>query len=69
MTFAGGALAVGDFSPRLHGLELRTTDTYARPADPGCCPSYRRVTYWRYDVGRHAYRTYRTKLARLPRAI
>lgn len=68
VAFASGALAVGDFSPRLQGLELRTTDAYARPADPGCCPSYRRVTYWRYDVEHHAYRAYRTKLTRLPRA-
>ena len=27
-------------------------ETYARGNDPGCCPSYERTTYWRFDARR-----------------
>jgi hypothetical protein len=64
-TFASGEIAIGNFAPRLPGLELRTSETYARPADAGCCPTYHRVTYWRFERGRQAYSPYRTKLTRL----
>ena len=67
-TFASGQIAIKDFAPRLRGLELRTSETYARPGDPGCCPSYRRVTYWRFVSSSQTYRPYRTKLAPLRRA-
>ncbi|HEX4363271.1 MAG TPA: hypothetical protein VHZ75_01895 [Solirubrobacteraceae bacterium] len=64
-TFASGEMAIKDFAPRLPGLELRTSETYARPADAGCCPTYHRVTYWRFAPGRQAYSPYRTRLTRL----
>jgi hypothetical protein len=64
-SFATGALAIGDFDKRLPGLELRTGETYARPTDAGCCPSYGRVTYWRFVAARAGYSRYRTRLTKL----
>jgi hypothetical protein len=66
-SFATGDLAIRDFDPGMPGLELRTRETYARPADAGCCPSYSRVTYWRLVAARGGYTRYRTKLRTLPR--
>ena len=66
-SFATGDLAIRDFAPGMPGLELRTRETYARPADAGCCPSYSRVTYWRFVAARAGYTPYRTKLTKLPR--
>jgi hypothetical protein len=66
-TFSTGALTVHDFSTTFPGQELRTTDLYARAADPGCCPSFRRITFWRYVPSRAGYEPYRTKLTKLPK--
>jgi hypothetical protein len=66
-SFATGDLAIRDFAPGMPGLELRTRETYARPTDAGCCPSYARVTYWRFVAARAGYTPYRTKLTKLPR--
>jgi hypothetical protein len=62
-SFAGGALTVHDFRKDVPGQELRTIDTYGRPADPGCCPSFQRTTYWR-SANDH-YAPYATKLTKL----
>jgi hypothetical protein len=66
-SFQTGYLDVKDFAPAIHGTELRTSETYTRASDPGCCPSYRRVTYWRYVPATSSYRPYSTKLTKLPR--
>jgi len=66
-SFSTGSLRIGNFSRRYAGLELRTIESYARAGDPGCCPTWERTTYWRFDTGRDRYRTYRTKLVRLRR--
>lgn len=63
--FASGSLEVKDYARAIAGLELRTIETYSRPRDAGCCPSYRRVSYWRLNGARDGYRTYSTKLRRL----
>jgi hypothetical protein len=63
--FASGALTVHDFVKRYPGQELRTIETYGRPADAGCCPSFQRTTFWRWVAARDAYRPYRTKLVKL----
>jgi hypothetical protein len=68
-TFSTGSLAVHDFSATFPGPELRTTEFYARAADPGCCPSFRRVTTWTFVRSRSAYKAYRTKLTKLARPI
>jgi hypothetical protein len=65
--FATGYLSIHDYDKGIRGLELRTIETYSRPTDPGCCPSFRRVTFWRYVASRSGYQSYRTKLAKLPR--
>jgi hypothetical protein len=66
-SFATGYLSIHDYAKGIRGLELRTIETYSRPSDPGCCPSYRRVTFWRFAALRSGYEPYRTKLAKLPR--
>lgn len=67
-SFSTGALQIKDFTKRYAGLELRTIESYARGSDPGCCPTWERTTYWRFDRTRDRYRTYRTKLVRLRRS-
>jgi hypothetical protein len=64
-SFSTGGVVVRDFSSRWRGPELRTTESYARGNDPGCCPSYGRTTYWRYVPSRLAYTPYHTRLRRL----
>jgi hypothetical protein len=66
-SFSSGALVVRDFTRRWPGLELRTDETYARGDDPGCCPTWERTSYWRFDRAGDRYRTYCTKLVRLRR--
>jgi hypothetical protein len=65
-TFSSGSLTVHDFRRSVPGQELRTTESYGRRADPGCCPSFARTTYWRFVAARQAYTPYRTKLTTLP---
>ena len=67
-SFSTGALQIKDFTKRHAGLELRTVESYAGGGDPGCCPTWERTTYWRFERARDRYRTYRTKLVRLRRA-
>lgn len=67
-SFSTGALRIKDFTQRYAGLELRTIESYARGSDPGCCPTWQRTTYWRFDKANDRYRTYRTKLVRLRRS-
>jgi hypothetical protein len=66
-SFASGSITLRNFDTTRKGIELRTDETYSRPADPGCCPSFRRVTMWTYVASRSGYTPYRTKLSRLPR--
>ena len=66
-SFSTGSLRIGNFSTRYAGLELRTIESYVRGRDPGCCPTWERTSYWRFDTARDRYRTYRTKLVRLRR--
>lgn len=65
--FRTGYLGIGDLDRSRPGLELRTDETYSRPTDPGCCPSFRRVTRWRFVAPGATYRPYRTRLERIPR--
>ena len=67
-SFATGSLQIRDFTKRYGGLELRTIESYARGTDPGCCPTWERTSYWRFDKAKDRYRTYRTKLVRLRRS-
>lgn len=65
--FATGSISTHDFDKGIRGLELRTQETYARPTDPGCCPSFRRTTFWRFVASTSSYRPYRTTLRRIPK--
>jgi|GEM_PF-4494852 len=66
-SFSSGSLVLGDFDKARSGFELRTDETYGRPSDPGCCPRYARTTYWRFITATSSYKSYRTKLKRVPR--
>jgi hypothetical protein len=66
-SFRTGSLVLGDFDKARSGLELRTDETYSRPTDGGCCPSYERTTHWRFVTAASSYPRYRTKLSKLPR--
>jgi hypothetical protein len=66
--FSTGSLQVKDFTKRFAGLELRTYESYARGNDPGCCPTWERMSHWRFDKAADRYRRYATKLVRLRRA-
>jgi hypothetical protein len=67
-SFSTGSLQIRDFTRRFRGLELRTYESYARGDDPGCCPTWERTSYWRFDRAHDRYRRYSTKLVRLRRA-
>ncbi len=67
--FATGYLSIHDYDKGIRGLELRTIETYSRPTDPGCCPSFRRATFWRFVAATSSYKSYRTKLAKLRRPV
>lgn len=62
-----GSVAIANFDKTRKGLELRTDETYSRPTDPGCCPTWQRLTTWTYVPSRSGYKPLRTKLAKLPR--
>jgi hypothetical protein len=66
-SFRTGSIEVRNFDKTRKGLELRTDETYSRPTDPGCCPTWRRVTTWTYVASRSGYKAYRTKLTKLAR--
>lgn len=66
-SFSTGSLRIKDFTKRFAGLELRTYESYARGNDPGCCPTWERMSYWRFDRANDRYRRYSTKLTRLRR--
>ena len=51
-SFSTGSLQIKDFTKRYAGLELRTIESYARGNDPGCCPTYQRTSYWRFDTAK-----------------
>jgi hypothetical protein len=65
--FSTGSLQIKDFTKRFAGLELRTYESYARGDDPGCCPTWERMSHWRFDKAGDRYRRYRTKITRLRR--
>jgi len=67
--FRTGSISIGDLDKTRKGVELRTDETYSRLGDPGCCPSFRRVTTWAYVASRSGYKAYRTKLTKLRKPI
>jgi hypothetical protein len=56
---------LGNFSQRFKGREVRMIETYVDRNDAFCCPSFRRVTYFRYRSGPDRYVRYATRVRRL----
>jgi len=56
---------LGNFSKRYNGRELRMIETYVDRDDAFCCPSFRRVSYFRYRSGRDKYVRYETRVTRI----
>ena len=50
---------------RFPGKELRLVETYVDRNDSFCCPSFRRVTLFRFDRDRDRYVRYRTRVRRI----
>jgi hypothetical protein len=56
---------LGNFSKRFGGREIRMIETYVDRDDAFCCPSFRRVTYFRFRFGTDRYVRYRTRVSRI----
>jgi hypothetical protein len=56
---------LGNFSKRYNGREIRMIETYVDRDDAFCCPSFRRVTYFRFRPGPDRYVRYRTRVNRI----
>jgi hypothetical protein len=54
-----------DFTRRHRGKEIRLTETYVDRNDPFCCPSFERVSYFRFSRPRDRYVRYRTLVKRI----
>jgi hypothetical protein len=64
----GFSPSLGDFNRRYGGREIRLIETYVDRDDAFCCPSFRRVTYFRYRTGPDRYVRYRTGVKRIKSA-
>jgi hypothetical protein len=62
---ANFAVVLRDFSRRFPGLEVRLSESYVGLREPLCCPSRRRITFYRFGPGRQRYVRYKSKLVRL----
>jgi hypothetical protein len=58
-------VALHDYTRRYRGKELRVTETYVDRDDPFCCPTFKRVTRFRFDRRRDLYVRYRTKVSKI----
>jgi hypothetical protein len=54
-----------DFTHRYRGKEIRLVETYVDRNDAFCCPSFERVTYFRFSRQRDRYVRYRTGVRRI----
>jgi hypothetical protein len=54
-----------DLRKRHPGKEVRLVETYVDRDDAFCCPSFRRVSFFRFDRGRDQYLRYRTRVRRI----
>jgi hypothetical protein len=57
-----------DYSGRYRGQEVQLGETYVDRNDAFCCPSFRRVTYFRYRAGPDRYVRYKTGVKRIKSA-
>lgn len=56
---------LGNFNKRYKGREIRMSETYVDPDDAFCCPSFRRVTFFRYKAAVNRYVRYQTDVKRI----
>lgn len=61
----GFGVTLHDYTRRYRGKELRVTETYVDRDDPFCCPTFKRVTRFRFDRRRDLYVRYRTKVSKI----
>jgi hypothetical protein len=54
-----------DFSRRYRGKEIRLSETYVDRNDAFCCPSFERLSYFRFARARDEYVRYRTRVSRI----
>ena len=60
-------LTIKDFKRRFKGKELRLLEGWAKPTDALCCPSFEKVTFYRYDRKKDHYVRYASKVKRTRR--
>jgi hypothetical protein len=58
-------VALHDYTHRYRGKELRVTETYVDRDDPFCCPTFKRITRFRFDRRQDLYVRYRTKVSKI----
>jgi hypothetical protein len=56
---------LGDYEKRYAGKEIRVIETYVDHDDAFCCPSFRRITNFRFSRARDEYVRYRSRVGRL----
>jgi hypothetical protein len=61
----GFSASLGDYGRRYAGKEIRVIETYVDRDDAFCCPSFRRITYFRFSRARDEYARYRTHVTRI----
>ncbi len=54
-----------DFTRRYRGKEIRLSETYVDRNDAFCCPSFERVSYFRFSRARDRYVRYRSRVSRI----
>jgi hypothetical protein len=54
-----------DFTHRYRGKEIRVIETYVDRNDAFCCPSFERVSYFRFSRTKDSYLRYRTRVSRI----
>jgi hypothetical protein len=57
--------SVGNFSKRYKGREIRMNETYVDSDDPFCCPSFRRITFFRFKASQDRFVRYQTRVKRI----
>jgi hypothetical protein len=61
----GFGARLGNFGKLYKGREIRISETYVDSDDAFCCPSFRRVTFFRYKAAVNRYVRYQTRVKRI----
>ena len=60
-------VSVKDFTRRFRGNELRLSEGWATPNDALCCPTYEKLSFYRYVKAKDRFVRYHSELKRNPR--